>query len=143
MGLTRPTDWIPFLADLPIFEGVSKRHLHRIARMATLRRFVAQSRIVDEGEPARTFFVILDGVVSVTRNRRRIARLGSGEAFGEMALLTESPRAASVVAETDVLTMCLSRASFNKILNSEPAVSRALLKTLAERLRVSERAASH
>ena len=143
MQLTRPVDWVPFLADLPIFEGVSKRHLHRIARMATLRRFVARTRIVNEGEPARTFYVVLDGVVSVTRNGRRIARLGSGEAFGEMALLTESPRAASVVADSDVLTMCLSRAGFNKILKSEPAVSLALLKTLAERLRASERSPAH
>jgi CPA1 family monovalent cation:H+ antiporter len=134
---------VPFLADLPIFAGVSKRHLHRIARMATTRRFAPLTRIVREGEPARTFYVVLDGHVSVTRKGRRVARLGAGEAFGEMALLTDSPRAASVVADDDVLTMCLSRANFNKVLKAEPAISLALLKTLAERLRASERSHSH
>ena len=143
LQLTRRNDWVPFLADLPIFAGVSKRHLHRIARMATTRRFAPLTRIVREGEPARTFYVVLDGQVSVTRKGRRVGRLGAGEAFGEMALLTDSPRAASVVADDDVLTMCLSRTNFNKVLKSEPAISLALLKTLAERLRASERSHSH
>jgi CRP-like cAMP-binding protein len=143
MKLTRRNDWVPFLADLPIFAGVSKRHLHRIARHATTRRFVPLTRIVREGEPARTFYVVLDGQVSVTRKGRRLARLGAGEAFGEMALLTDSPRSSSIVADTDVLTMCLSRTNFNKVLKDEPAVSRALLKTLAKRLHASERSPSH
>jgi CRP-like cAMP-binding protein len=143
LPLSKRNSWVPFLADLPIFAGVSKRHLHRIARLSTARRFVPLTRIVREGEPARTFYVVLDGQVSVTRKGRRLARIGSGEAFGEMALLTDSPRSSSVVADTDVLTMCLSRANFNKVLKSEPAVSLALLKTLAERLRASERSHSH
>lgn len=143
LQLTRRNDWVPFLADLPIFQGVSKRHLHRIARLATSRRFVPLTRIVREGEPARTFYVVLDGTVSVTRKGRRIGKLGAGDAFGEMALLTESPRAATIVADSEVLTMCLSRTNFNKVLKSEPAVSLALLKTLAERLRASERSHSH
>ena len=143
LQLTRRNDWVPFLADLPIFQGVSKRHLHRIARLATSRRFVPLTRIVREGEPARTFYVVLDGTVSVTRKGRRIGKLGAGDAFGEMALLTESPRAATIVADSEVLTMCLSRTNFNKVLKSEPAVSMALLKTFAERLRASERSTSH
>jgi len=143
LQLSKRNTWVPFLAELPIFARVSKRHLHRIARHATTRRFVPLSRIVREGEPARTFYVILDGQVSVTRKGRRLARLGAGEAFGEMALLTDEPRSSSVVADTDVLTMCLSRTNFNKVLKDEPAVSRALLKTLAERLHASERSTSH
>jgi CRP-like cAMP-binding protein len=143
LPLSKRNSWVPFLADLPIFAGVSKRHLHRIARLSTARRFVPLTVIVREGEPARTFYVVLDGQVSVTRKGRRLARIGAGEAFGEMALLTDSPRSSSVIADTDVLTMCLSRANFNKVLKSEPAVSLALLKTLAERLRTSERSHSH
>ena len=140
----RRRDWIPVLARVPLFAGVSKRHLGRIARAATTRRFSATTRILHVDDPGgKTFYVILDGQVSVLRNGRRIARLGPGEEFGEMALLTDSPRTATVVADTDVTVMCLSRSAFNKVLKSEPAVSVALLRTLAERLRVSERSHSH
>ena len=146
-GTVRPgarrRDWIPVLAQVPLFAGVSKRHLGRIPRVATTRRFSQLTRIVHAEGPGSTFYVILDGQVSVLRNGRRIARLGPGEAFGELALLSDAPRAATVVADTDVLAMCLSRAAFNKVLKAEPAVAVALLRTLAERLRASERSHSH
>jgi CRP/FNR family transcriptional regulator, cyclic AMP receptor protein len=131
------------LAQLPLFEGVPKRHLGRIARSATTRRFSQMTRIVQANDPGNTFYVILDGQVSVLRNGRRVARMGPGEAFGELALLTDAPRAATVVADTDVLVLCLSRTAFNKVLKSEPAISVALLRTLAERLRASERSHAH
>jgi CRP-like cAMP-binding protein len=139
----RRRDWIPVLAQVPLFEGVSRRHLGRIARAATTRRFSAMTRIVQADDAGKTFYVILDGRASVLRKGRRIARLGPGEAFGEMALLTDAPRAATVIADTDVLAMCLSRAAFDKVLKSEPAVSIALLRTLAERLHASERSHAH
>jgi CRP-like cAMP-binding protein len=131
------------LAQLPLFEGVPKRHLGRIARSATTRRFSQMTRIVQADDAGNTFYVLLDGQVSVLRNGRRIARMGAGEAFGELALLTDAPRAATVVADTDVLALCLSRAAFNRVLKSEPAVSVALLRTLAERVRASERSHAH
>jgi CRP/FNR family transcriptional regulator, cyclic AMP receptor protein len=131
------------LAQVPLFAGVSNRHLRRIARAATTRRFSQMTRIVKTDDAGSTFYVILDGQVSVLRKGRRIARLGVGEAFGELALLTDAPRAATVVADSDVLTLCLSRAAFTRVLKSEPAVSVALLRTLAERLRASERSHSH
>jgi CRP-like cAMP-binding protein len=139
----RRRDWIPVLERVPLFEGVPRRHLGRIARAATTRRFSQMSRIVQADDAGNTFYVILDGQVSVLRNGRRLARLGPGEAFGELALLIDAPRAATVVADTDVLTMCLSRSAFNKVLKSEPAVSIALLRTLSNRLRASERSHAH
>ena len=139
----RRRDWIPVLAALPLFAGVPKRHLGRIARVATTRRFSQLTRIVQATDSGNTFYVILDGQVSVLRNGRRIARLGPGEAFGELALLSDAPRAATIVADTDVLAMCLSRSGFNRVLRAEPAVAVALLRTLAERLRASERSHSH
>ena len=140
----RRRDWIPVLAQVPLFAGVSHRHLGRIARAATTRRFSPMTRIVQADDDAgSTFYVILDGQVSVLRKGRRIARLGVGEAFGELALLSDAPRAATVVADSDVLTLCLSRRAFTKVLKTEPAVSVALLQTLAERLRASERSHSH
>ena len=133
----------PVLAQLPLFAGVPKRHLGRIVRVATTRRFGEMTRIVQSGDDGNTFYVILDGQVSVLRNGRRVARLGVGEAFGELALLSSAPRAATVVADTDVLALCLSRQAFGKVLREEPTVSIALLRTLAERLRQSERSHAH
>lgn len=146
-GTVRPgarrRDWIPVLAAVPLFAGVPKRHLGRIARVATTRRFSQMSRIVQADDPGNTFYVVLDGQVSVLRSGRRIARLGPGEAFGELALLSDAPRAATVVADSDVLTLCLSRSAFARVLRAEPTVAVALMRTLAERLHASERSRAH
>jgi CRP-like cAMP-binding protein len=131
-------DWLATLGEVPLFEGLSKRHLRRIAKLARIRRFADGSAMVRVGEPGRTFYVLLDGGAKVIRPGRRVVRLGSGAFFGEMALIDDSPRSADVVAEGDVLALTLDRPGFTKLLRAEPALSQALLRTLAARLRAAE-----
>jgi len=131
-------DWLGTLADVPLFEGLSKRHLRRIAKLARIRRFAGGAAIVRVGDAGRTFYVLLDGSAKVTRPGRRAVRLGAGAFFGEMALIDDSPRSADVVAEGEVLALTIDRPGFTKLLRSEPALSQALLRTLAARLRAAE-----
>src|SRR5215469_4045380 len=131
-------DWLGTLGEVPLFEGLSKRHLRRIAKLARIRRFVDGSAMVRVGEPGRTFYVLLDGSAKVTRPGRRAVRLGPGAFFGEMALIDDSPRSADVVAEGEVLALTLDRPGFTKLLRAAPALSQALLRTLAARLRAAE-----
>ena len=131
-------DWLATLEEVPLFDGVSKRHLRRIAKLAHIRRFAPGSAIVRTGDSGRAFFILLDGNVRVLRAGARARRLGIGDYFGEMALLDDAPRSADVVADGEVLALMIDRSSFTRVLRAEPALAQALLRTLAGRLRAAE-----
>jgi CRP-like cAMP-binding protein len=133
-------DWLGTLAEVPLFDGLSKRHLRRIAKLARIRRFGSGSAMVRAGDPGRSFYVVLDGNAKVVRPGARSRRLGIGDYFGEMALLDDAPRSADVVADGEVLVLTIDRAGFAKLLRAEPALAQALLRTLAARLRAAEAA---
>jgi CRP/FNR family transcriptional regulator, cyclic AMP receptor protein len=135
--------WTDVLSDVPLFSGLSKRHLNRIAEVAKSRRYSRYSTIVRAGEPSNAFFVILDGSVLVKTPGKRPKRLAAGDSFGEMALLDDAPRSATVDADDEVLVMLLGRKAFNRILEKEPKISLALLRTLAKRLRAAQNSPSH
>jgi CRP/FNR family transcriptional regulator, cyclic AMP receptor protein len=135
-------DWLGTLAEVPLFAALSKRHLRRVAKLAHIRRFAPGSAMVRTGDPGRSFFVLLDGRAKVVRAGGRARRLGVGDFFGEMALLDDSPRSADVVAEGEVLALTIGRPEFTKLLKAEPALSQAILRTLAARLRAAEAQAS-
>ena len=118
------------------------RHVKRLGRkiiVARVRRFAPGSTLVRAGDSGRSFFVLLDGTAKVLRGGARVRRLGSGDYFGEMALLDGAPRSADVVAEGEVLALTIDRAGFTKLLRAEPALAQALLRTLAARLRAAEK----
>ena len=130
-------EWIPVLQDVPLFAGLSKRHLRRVAGLAQAVRFSAGATIVRSGARGETFYVILDGAASV-RAAGVTAQLGPMDFFGEMSLLDGGPRAATVVAEDETLTMRLSRAPFMKLIESEPDIARGIMKELVRRIRLLE-----
>jgi CRP-like cAMP-binding protein len=132
-------DWIPVLAEVPLFAGLSRRHLKRVASVARTRRFAPGTSIVRRGDAGTSFFILIDGEARVVVPKGRPRRLRAGDFFGEMALFDDSPRSADVVADGEVLVMTISRNSFAKLLRSEPALSQELLRTLAARLRAAER----
>jgi CRP-like cAMP-binding protein len=143
---SRPADaarlWAPVLQEVPLFAGVSRRHVRKIAGLTKEARFSAGARIVRRGEPGDAFFVILDGEGAVTRPGLPPILLGPGDSFGEMALLDGGPRSATVVARTDVLCLRLARAPFMKMLKTEPEIALALLAELSQKLRLAESKAS-
>lgn len=127
--------WVDVLKELPLFAGLSKRHLRRLAAMAEEARFDPQSRIVREGYSGQAFYVILDGTVSVIRSGKGAIRLGAGDFFGEMSLLDGKERSATIEADSEVLTLVIAREDFMKALETEPTMALAILKELATRLR--------
>lgn len=131
-------DWLGTLAEVPLFDGLPKRHLRRVAKLARIRRFAPGSAMVRAGDPGRSFYVLLDGNAKVTRVGGRPRRLGAGDYFGEMALLDDAPRSADVVADGEVLALTIDRPGFTKLLRAEPALAHTLLRTLAARLRAAE-----
>jgi CRP-like cAMP-binding protein len=128
--------WVDVLRDVPLFEGVSDRHLRKIAGLGTIATYVRDSTVVRRGEPGDACFVVLEGNARVITGRGRPGiPLRPGAVFGEMALLDDAPRTASVIADTELVLYRLGRAQFTKLLRAEPGVSLALLRTLSARLR--------
>jgi CRP/FNR family transcriptional regulator, cyclic AMP receptor protein len=87
-----------------------------------------------EGEIGHEFFVIVDGKVEVTRSGKRVATRGGGEFVGEIALLEQTPRTATVTAKTPLRVFVLTNQDFRTLINENPAVERKLLRALARRV---------
>ena len=128
-------DWVDVLRGIPLFAPLSRRHVKRIANLARPRRFAANSAIVSKGERGESFFIILDGEARLGLPGGKRVTLGSGDSFGELALLDGGPRTATVVALTPVLTMAIARRSFLKLVKGDSELALGLLKVMAERLR--------
>lgn len=130
------------LAHVPLFSGLSRRHLRNISDEAEEVSFLEGETIVRAGEPGGTFFVVLEGEVRVVRGSRTIARMGPGEFFGEISLLDGGPRTATVVAETPISAVRVSKRSFDRVVTREPTVAAKVLAVVARRLREAERTVS-
>lgn len=131
------------LAQVPLFAGLSPRHLKRIGDLTEEVRFMEGASVVRQGDAGDTFFVILEGEAKVAGPSGRVVnRLRPGEFFGEISLLDGGPRTASVVAETPLTMLALSRASLLRLVQREPAVGIRLLGHVAMMLRRLERSAS-
>jgi CRP/FNR family transcriptional regulator, cyclic AMP receptor protein len=131
------------LAQVPLFAGLSPRHLKRIGDLTEEVRFMEGASVVRHGDAGDTFFVILEGEAKVQGPSGRVVnRLRPGEFFGEISLLDGGPRTASVVAETPLTMLALSRSSLLRLVQREPAVGIRLLSHVAMMLRRLERSAS-
>jgi CRP-like cAMP-binding protein len=122
------------LQRAPLFSELSKKELAQLARMADDLEVDAGQTLCKEGEVGRQFFVILDGKVEVTRKGRPVRRQGGDEFFGEVALLEDVPRTATVKTKTLVRLFVLTRRDFRTLVRTSPSVERKVMKTLARRL---------
>jgi CRP/FNR family cyclic AMP-dependent transcriptional regulator len=122
------------LKRAPLFDGLSRKELIQLAQVSEDLEVEPGRVLCTEGEIGHEFFVIVDGKVKVTRKGRRVATRGSGDFVGEIALLEELPRTATVTAETPVRLFVLTRKDFRDLLDQAPAVERKVLRALARRL---------
>jgi CRP-like cAMP-binding protein len=127
------------LADVPLFSGLSRRHLKHVAALTEEEEFDEGDVLAEEGGAGDTFYVLLQGECKVERGGRRIARLLPGDFFGEIALIDSGPRTATVVAETPIQTMTIHRKRFQKMLEEDPSIVVQMLEELSKRLRNQQR----
>jgi CRP/FNR family transcriptional regulator, cyclic AMP receptor protein len=127
--------WTNVLADVPLFAGLNRRHLRKVAGLGKIRRFHEGATIMRAGEPGDAMYVILDGKVSVRPPGKRNVAVGIGGFVGELSLLDDGPRSATVVASEPSVTLCITRASFCKLMRTEPSMALAVSEELARRLR--------
>jgi CRP-like cAMP-binding protein len=131
------------LSNVILFSGCDSKEISQIASLTTEVDVPEGKVLAREGEPGREFYVILDGKAAVSIDGRDVATLGPGDFFGEMALLDQGPRVATVVASTPMDVAVLDPREFATLIEEHPAVARKVLKVMAQRLREAERAPTH
>jgi CRP/FNR family cyclic AMP-dependent transcriptional regulator len=122
------------LAAVPLFEGSSKKQLRQISSLMTRIDRPAGQVLTTEGQRGSEFFIVLEGEVEVRQGDRVIATRQTGDYVGEIALLDERPRTATVVATTPVSVEVLSRGEFMSLLAEVPELSGQIMATMARRL---------
>jgi len=127
------------IAAVPLFESLSKRHLKKIAGLTSTVEYNAGDTVIQEGEPGDSFFVTVSGQAKVVTGGKTLHRLIPGDHFGEISLLDGRPRSASVVAETPLSLLRLTRTSFLRLVKEDADLARALLASLARMVRRVDR----
>ena len=126
------------LSKIWLFSTSSAKDL-RLIRKALEEVTVPPGRLLcEQGTIGREFFLIVSGQASVKRNNRKVATLGPGQYFGELALLDRRPRSASVTSDTEMALLVLGQRQFNGVLDAVPALSRKLLSAMSTRLREAD-----
>ena len=121
------------LKQLSLFNSLDQRELERLSRWATDLDFPAGHHVVDQGEVAWEFFVILDGEAEVVRDGRELAVLKTGDFFGEMALVGDDRRNASVVAKTPLRLAVMLGRDFKEMEEEMPHVAEAITAEIKKR----------
>lgn len=138
-----PKRVLEHFAAVPLFARVSKKGLRAIATAADEFDVPAGRDVVGEGELGHHLFVIVSGTVKVTRKGRKVATMGPGDFFGEMALVSRAPRNATVTTESDATLMSLGAREFSGLLAREPSVAQDVMAAMADRIRSAEKSIAH
>ena len=131
------------LGACPLFSGVTGDDLAAIARRAVEVDFAADHVIARQGEIGTGFFVVVDGMVRVVRDGTEVAQLGPGDFFGELSVLDGRPRNAMVAAIGPTTCLAIATWDFEATLLANPAVTLAILRGVASRLREATDAFRH
>lgn len=122
------------LRGAPLFEGLSKKELRELARVSEDMEIPEGTTLTKEGDIGHEFFVIVEGETQVKRKGRSLGTRGAGEFIGEIALLEQVPRTATVTAKTPLRVFVLTSKDFHHLLEENRGVERKVLRTLAKRV---------
>jgi CRP/FNR family cyclic AMP-dependent transcriptional regulator len=122
------------LKRAPLFEGLSRKELVELARVTEDLEIAPGEVLCKEGETGREFFVIVEGETDVTRKGKRVAARGGGDFVGEIALLEDTKRTATVTAKTPLRVFVLTRQDFRHLVDDNPSVERKIMRALARRV---------
>ena len=117
-----------------LFEGLSRKELVLLARVSEDLEVPAGEVLCREGETGQEFFVIVEGKTDVTSKGKRVATRGDGDFVGEIALLEDTKRTATVTAKTPLRLFVLTRRDFRRLVNENRSVERKVMQALARRV---------
>lgn len=128
MELKQQLAQVPLLADLP------DKVRRRLAEIGKRRRYAAGETIIREGESGVAFYIVLSGAARVEQRGETIGQIAGGDFFGELALIEEHPRSATIVATEDTECLGFTRWEFTALLDEHPEVAVPMLHVLIRRL---------
>lgn len=135
VAMAGSSSYLKYLAEVPLFSACSNKELQKIAKASDEIAIEAGRVLVEQDGVGREAYVVVEGEASVKRGNRRIATLGPGDHFGELALLDGGPRTATVVAETPMKVLVLGQREFAGLLDEVPGLAHKVLANLASRIR--------
>jgi len=124
-------DW---LAKVPLFNGLSKKQLREVSSLATRLDEPAGTQLTKEGRVGNEFIIVLEGEIEVRRGDEVVATRGPGSYVGEIALIDNRPRTATVIAKTPVVIEVIGRREFRTLLADAPELQTEIMNTMAQRL---------
>ena len=132
------------LTTVPLFSSLSEKELNLLEQARIVRRYNANTTILNDGDTSNALYIINKGKVKVCIANEQgrevvIAQLSDDEHFGEMSLIDDKPRSASIITRTDCEISLIQKDDFQSLLASNPELSLAVMKGLSERLRQADR----
>ncbi len=125
---------VELIRHVPLFARCSNRELAEVAQVADEIDLGEGKEMTREGAPGREFFVLLEGTADVKKGNRKINTLGPGDFFGEIALISRSPRTATVIATAPVHALVITDRAFRTLLDRSPSILVKVMEALADRL---------
>ena len=125
---------VDLISKVPLFSGCSKRELRDVAQIADEIDLAQGKVLCREGDVGREFFVLLEGACDVHRKGRKIDTLRSGEFFGEVALISDAPRNATVTSTTPLRVLVIVDRDFRGLIKASPGISAKVLAAIVGRL---------
>jgi CRP-like cAMP-binding protein len=122
------------LKAVPLFAACTKSELQLLASLADELDLAEGATLIREGERGREFIVVVSGTVRVTRNGKKLRDLGAGDYVGEIALVADVPRTATVAATSPVQLLVVTDRAFRTVLERMPSIASKVLQSLGERL---------
>ena len=132
--MLRRNQKVELIKHAPLFANCSKRELEEIAHLSDEIDLNQGKEMTRQGSPGREFFVLLEGEADVAKDGRVINQLSAGDFFGEIALVSDSPRTATVTATTPVRALVITDRDFRHLLKDQPEIQSKVLAALAARL---------
>lgn len=129
---------IELLKTVPLFANLDESELIEIGRHADEVPVAEGQTLVAQDAAGTSFYVIIDGAADVIRDGQKLAELTSGDFLGEMALLEDLPRSATVVTTAPSRVLEMHRRDFSAVLDDAPHLARKMLATMAHRLRYAD-----
>ena len=134
MRLFNQNTKVEALKNAPLFQGLSKKELTELSRHSEDLEVPAGHVLTKEGDTGQEFFVLIEGKAEVTVKGKSLGERGAGEFLGEIALLEDTKRTATVTATTPLRLFVLTRQDFRALVDQNPDVERKVLQTLARRI---------
>ena len=125
---------VDLISRVPLFATCSKKELRLIANLADQVEWREGKTVIKEGRLGSEFFLLLEGTVSVSRDDERFRDLTAGEWVGEIALVANVPRTATVVTTSPVRALVLTRGAFLQLIEDNPSIAAKVLALLGERV---------